>query len=218
MNRRETLKVLGLASLTATAGFLAQGCATRQEEHAGHDHAGHHHHGPSHDGIDYASLSPADQALLKQQFFTPHELATVTALANLVIPADERSGNAAEAGVPEFIEFMMKDQPVHQVPMRGGLKWLDYQCLKQFGKPFVELTAADQHAMLGQIAYPDQAKPEMAQGVRFFNMFRDFVATGFFTSKIGIKDLEYKGNMAVVWQGSPQEVLDRLGVRYEDGV
>ena len=204
INRRDSLKMMGAASL---AGLTWTACEP-QSETAEEQHE--HVHGDS-----TPPLSEADQQLMNEQFFTDHEMKTVTVLGDLIIPADDRSGNASDAGTPEFIEFMMKDQPWHQVGMRGGLRWLDTQCLKQFGKPFVEASEAQQKELLDQIAYPEQATPEMSQGVNFFNNFRNFVATGFFTSKIGIEDLGYVGNRPNVWNGSPPEVLERLGVSYD---
>ena len=68
--------------------------------------------------------------------------------------------------------------------------------------------------MVDEIAYPDKAKPEMQQGVAFFNKMRDLTACGFFTSEIGIKDLGYAGNKPNQWDGVPQDVLDQYGVKY----
>lgn len=206
ISRRESLKVLGISSLTATT-ILVPGCdtPTAPEEHA-HDHAA---------SVE-SDLSPEDQQLMDQQFFTDHEMETVRVLADLTIPADDKSGSASDAEVAEFIEFMMKDQPWHQTSMRGGLKWLDVHCLKQYEKNFIDCTQAQQTEVLDIIAYPDVAPPEMSQGVTFFNRFRDFVATGFFTSKIGIEDIGYQGNKATVWRGVPDEVLNQLGVDYSE--
>ncbi|MGB3779829.1 MAG: gluconate 2-dehydrogenase subunit 3 family protein [Tunicatimonas sp.] len=200
INRRDTLKMMGVASL---AGLTWTACESQPEAEEHHVHTGTH------------EISEADQQLMNERFFTDHEMKTVTVLGDLIIPADERSGSASDAGTPEFIEFMMKDQPWHQVGMRGGLRWLDMQCLKQFEQKFADCSEAQQKEMLDQIAYPEQAAPEMSQGVNFFNNFRNFVATGFFTSKIGVDDLEYVGNRPNVWQGSPPEVLARLGVSYD---
>jgi len=211
INRRDSLKVIGLASLGATTSLIP-GCKPGEEETAQHQH----HHGKHDNSSGYKNLSETDKELLAEQFFTEHEMKTVSALSEMVIPPDERSGGAIEANVPEFIEFMMKDQPQHQTKMRGGLSWLDYQCQKQFGNDFINLDEKQQKEMLDQIAYPEQAKSEMSQGVTWFNSFRDFVATGFFTSKIGMEDLKYMGNVANVWQGSPQKVLDKLGVAYDE--
>ena len=153
--------------------------------------------------------------IMAQTFFTPHEMNTITIIGDLIIPRDEKSGSASDAGVPEFIEFIVKDMPHHQTPMRGGLKWLDVHCAKQFGKAFVELTTDDQTKILDQIAYPEQAAPEMKQGVAFFNLMRDLTACGFFSSKIGIEDVGYVGNRPNQWDGVPQDVLEQYGLKYD---
>jgi len=148
-------------------------------------------------------------------FFTPHEWDTVRVLADLVIPKDERSGSATDAGVPEYMDFMLTDRPDGQVPMRGGLAWLDNECYERTGKTFLTSTEAERSAILDDIAWPKKARAEMSQGVAFFNMFRDMTASGFWTSKMGITDLGYQGNTFVAeWQGCPPEALAKLGVRY----
>ncbi len=150
-------------------------------------------------------------------FFTPHEWDTVRVLVDLIIPRDERSGSATEAGVPEFMDFMMTDRPDGQTPMRGGLAWLDNESLERNSKTFLEATAQQRTAILDDIAWPKKAKPEMSQGVAFFNMFRDLTASGFWSSKIGVADLDYRGNTFVAdWTGCPPEALQKLGVQYED--
>ena len=150
-------------------------------------------------------------------FFTPHEWETVRVLADLVIPKDERSGGATDAGVPEFMDFMMGDRPDGQTPMRGGLAWLDNECYERFGKTFVDSAADNRTAVVDDIAWPKKAKPEHSQGVAFFNMFRDMTASGFWSSKVGVTDLDYQGNTFVPeWKGCPDAALQKLGVRYED--
>ena len=149
-------------------------------------------------------------------FFTPHEWETVRLLADLIIPRDERSGSATDAGVPEFMDFMMMDRPDGQTPMRGGLAWLDNECYERSGKTFVASTAAERTAVLDDIAWPKRAKPDMSQGVEFFNMFRDLTASGFWSSKMGVTDLGYQGNTFVAdWKGCPDASLRKLGVTYE---
>jgi len=157
-----------------------------------------------------------DARLNAEKFFTPHELQTVTVLSDIIIPADERSGSASQAGVPAFIEFMMKDQPTNQTPMRGGIRWLDNTCVKRYGKTFVLCTKAQQIDMIEQIAYPKQAKGDMTQGASFFSMMRNMTATGFFTSQIGIKDIGYVGNVPNQWDGVPDDVLKQYGLAYEE--
>jgi gluconate 2-dehydrogenase gamma chain len=154
-----------------------------------------------------------DAKLNAEKFFTPAELKTVTLLSDIILPADSQSGSASQAGVPAFIEFMAKDQPAnYQIPLRGGLAWLDNQCRKRYSKPFAEATRTQQIEMVDAIAYPQQAKPEHSQGVAFFSLMRNLVMTGFYTSKMGIEDLGYKGNTPNQWDGPPAEVLKQYGL------
>lgn len=151
------------------------------------------------------------------EFFTPHEWRTVRVLADLIIPRDARSGSATDAAVPEFIDFTVNDRPYMQVPVRGGLRWLDAESQDRHGAAFVELTPVQQTGILDDIAWPERARPEMRHGVAFFNRFRDLVASGFWSSKMGIEDLDYRGNQAVpAWNGCPPEALRKLGVSYGD--
>jgi gluconate 2-dehydrogenase gamma chain len=126
------------------------------------------------------------------------------------------SGSASEAKVPEFIEYIVKDMPQHQTPLRGGLRWLDLQCLKKYEKSFVDCSSSQQIEMVDQIAYPAKAKPEMQQGVVFFNLMRNLTATGFYTSEIGVKDIGYAGSTPNQWNGVPQDVLDQYKVAYTE--
>ena len=156
------------------------------------------------------------ELLAKEKFFTEHEMATITILSDIIIPKDAVSGSASEAGVPDFIEFIVKDMPQHQVPLKGGLRWLDLYCLKQYDKTFRDCTAAQQIELVDQIAYPDKAKPAMSQGVQFFKLMRDLTATGFYTSEIGVKDLGYVGNQPNQWNGVPPEVLAQYKLVYTE--
>lgn len=156
----------------------------------------------------------------KPKFFTAHEWATVVLLGDIIIPKDERSGSASDAGVPEFIDYTLgetfKENPERGVAIRGGLKWLDKESLDRFNKSFLEITEAQRTQILDDIAYPKKAKPEFSHGVRFFSAFRDLVASGFWSSKIGVADIGYMGNVPTVWEGAPQEALTKLGVSYTE--
>ena len=200
ITRRESLKYITLASISA--GMLIRCTPEHEAEIAS----------PAVHAARY-KLTEKDLELLSRQFFTQEEMETVRQLSNLIIPADDRSGNAEDAGVPKFIDFIMLDKPEMQTNMRGGLRWLDFQSLKQFEHEFRNCSVDQQKTLLDQIAYPDIAKPEMSQGVNFFNRFRDLVASGFWTSKMGMEDIGYMGNVPTVWNGPPQEWLDKLGVQ-----
>jgi len=149
------------------------------------------------------------------QFFTPHEYATARVLGDLIIPRDDRSGSATDAGVPEFIDFILNENRDMQTPFRGGLAWLDDEARERFGKDFVDTADADRRKILDDIAWPKRAKPAFSHGVAFFNRFRDLTASGFFSSKLGVEDLQYIGNQFMAeWQGCPPEALKKLGVSY----
>ncbi len=156
--------------------------------------------------------------LAMDDVFTAHEMATITVLADIIIPKDEVSGSASDAKVPEFIAFIVKDMPQHQTPMKGGLRWLDMQCIKRYEKAFKDCSQQQQIEMVGLIAYPERAKdkPELKHGVAFFSLMRNLTASGFYTSEIGVKDIGYMGNVANQWNGVPDDVLKQYNKAYTE--
>jgi hypothetical protein len=207
MNRRESLKAIGFGTFTATA-FL-ESCKPKGQKLAEDTNAQENSDGE-------AGRLPAeierDKKLKAEKFFNDHEMATITVLGDIIIPKDARSGSASDAKVPEFIEFIVKDMPEHKTPMRGGLRWLDVQCLNRYGKSFVDSSNEQQLEIVNEIAYPMKAKPEMQQGVSFFSLMRNLTATGFFTTKMGIDDIGYMGNQPNQWKGVPPDVLKQYGM------
>lgn len=147
--------------------------------------------------------------------FTAAEWRTVNVLVDLVIPRDARSGSATDARVPEFMDVFMETSENMRTWMRTGLAWLDDECRKRFNRVFVDCDAAQRTAVLDDIAWPRLARPEMQAGVRFFTNFRNFTASGFWSSRMGVEDLQYLGNRPVAqWNGCPAPALAKLGVRY----
>jgi gluconate 2-dehydrogenase gamma chain len=196
MKRREALKVLGSASVAA--GFVWTE-AEAQEAH--------------HKAQAARQTTKKTGAAFKPKFFTAHEFATVAILVDLIIPKDERSGSATDAGVPEFMDFIVGDQPRRQTAMRGGLAWLDRECERRFDKRFVACDDTQRRDVLDDISGLEPPTVMLTQGVAFFRMFRDLTASGFWTSKMGITDLQYKGNTLVAeWKGCPDEQLKKLGL------
>ncbi|MEO6611165.1 MAG: gluconate 2-dehydrogenase subunit 3 family protein [Chitinophagaceae bacterium] len=163
-------------------------------------------------------LKNEKEILAREKFFTDHEMATITILADIIIPKDKISGSATDAKVPGFIEFIVKDMPSHQVPMRGGLRWLDMQCLKRYERSFNDCSPQQQMEMVDLIAYPDRVKdkPELKPGASFFSLMRNLTATGFYTSEIGVKDMGYAGNKPTQWNGVPDDVLQQYKVAYTE--
>lgn len=210
MDRRKYLKTLAVGTLST--GVLLESCSPAEKEVKKPEELVALEGGPNRQPDEIAHF----KKISAEKFFDDHELKTITQLADIIIPRDDTSGSASDARVPDFIEFIVKDMPAHQLPMRGGLKWLDVQCLKRYAKSFSDCSPAQQIEMVDEIAFPEKAKSEMKQGVAFFNLMRDLTATGFFTSQIGIKDIGYAGNRPTQWDGVPQEVLDQYGMRYDE--
>jgi hypothetical protein len=201
IDRRTALKLLGVM---AAAPTFSVACSTPKKT----------------DVKDEASLTTApDPENYEHTFLSDHEFETVSVLVDWIIPADERSGSATDAGVPAFIDFTLTDEKLPnrdeaQRAFRGGLAWIEYECLDRFNASFVDCTEEQQQALIEAIAWPEQAEPSAKPGVEFFNSLRDLTSTGFFTSKMGVKDLKYRGNKAVgQWMGCPDEVLDHVGVQ-----
>ncbi len=150
------------------------------------------------------------------KFFKPSEWKTVRMLVDYVIPRDERSGSATDAKVPEYMDFLLADKDASdssKIAMRGGLGWLDFECVERFGTNFVRSTDTQRRQVLDDIAWPAKARPEMSHGVAFFNRFRDLTASGFFSSEMGWKDVRFVGNVFNPgWSGCPPEANAKLGV------
>src|SRR5882757_7514402 len=194
MNRRESLKTIGLGTLVT--GLLSESFTSALPGNTKTLPGPL----PAEPGREPFEIT-RDKKIKEAHFFDAHEMATITMLADIIIPKDARSGSASDAKVPAFIEFIVKDMPDHQTPMRGGLRWVDLQCLNRYGKVFTDCSKAQQIELVDMIAYPKKAKPEMAQGVSFFNRMRDLTASGFFTSEIGVKDIGFAGNAPNKWTG-----------------
>jgi len=204
IDRRGILKMLGTVPVAGLALSPAQALSAQEAAKGA------------------AAAAAKKGAAFVPKFFTAHEWSTVRLLADLVIPKDERSGSATDALVPEFMDFAMtdpligeRDREGRQTAMRGGLAWLDLECQDRFGKTFVDASELQRTEVLDAIAYPEKAKgkAELGPGVRFFSSFRDLTASGFWSSKMGVEDLQYMGNTYVAeWKGPPPEVLKKLGL------
>jgi gluconate 2-dehydrogenase gamma chain len=133
------------------------------------------------------------------KFFPAHQYQTLLFLCDAILPKDEVSGGAVEAGAPEFIDLLTSENVEYQAVLGGGLMWLDNFCSDRYEKPFLECAPAQQKEVLDLIAYRKNANtdPSLSQGIAFFAKLRDMTCDGFYTSKIGIADLKYIGNTAL---------------------
>lgn len=169
IHRREILRILGTAAAAATfPGFSKWGFAC------------------GHVGNATLQIKPAEY---HPQFFSPSEYAMIERLAEIIIPSDETPG-AKEAGVAEFIDFMIANDPEQQYPFRTGLVWLNSHSERLHGKRFLELPPAQQLSVLEPLGFKDKARPRGEPGRKFFALMREYTVTGFYTSEIGFKELD----------------------------
>jgi len=209
MDRRKSIKTLLVG--TVSTGVLVEACKNEDKKEVLKD-----------DTAKVSGLNRMkeeaeyEKEVAAKKFFTDHELATITILGDIIIPKDDVSGSASDAKVPEFIAYIVNDMPEHQTPMRGGLRWLDMQCLNRFEKAFTDCSKEQQMQLVDEIAWPKKAKPEMRQGVAFFSLMRNLTATGFYTSQMGVKDVGYIGNSPNQWNGVPADVLKQYNMAYSE--
>ena len=133
------------------------------------------------------------------KYFSAHQYETLTALCDTIIPKDDRSGGAVEAGAPEFIDLLTSENEEFQTRLGGGLMWLDNFCIDRYGKVYQDCLPEQRKEVLDLIAYRRNVKdhPGIASGVAFFSFLRRMTCDGFYTSKMGIADLQYIGNTSV---------------------
>jgi hypothetical protein len=209
MKRRDTFKYLLIGTIGGATIGTSTGCEKTGESAADLPRAKGYGRTPEE--------MKHDEKVMAEEYLNEHELATIAVLCDIILPATPTAGSASEAEVPAFIEFIVKDLPVHQLPLRGGLMWLNSEANKRFGKIFIECTPEEEIQIIEDIAYPDpdHERPEMAYGIEFFNLMRNLTLTGYYTTKMGFKDLGVNSNYANVWDGVPDHVLAEHDVDYD---
>jgi gluconate 2-dehydrogenase gamma chain len=207
VSRRDIFHILG--SVPAVAAVTA-GSALAQGHMAGMQHP--------------ASTTQAPQGPYKRQTFDDRQWKTVGVLCDLIIPADDRSGSATQAGVPEFIDDWIAfrkqqdDSFEMEAQILGGLVWLDRESNSKFSKNFADASPDEQKQIVDRIAWPERATKEDHVWVLFFDRFRDLTVSGFFSSKVGVADLPYLGNTAVAeWKGCPPNIWAIIEERMKNG-
>lgn len=213
MDRRKSLQTLILGGAAAGSGIIFNSCGTENKE-----------------AVDAAIVTSSDkyfgrtpseleriEKLKAEQLFNEHEMETIAALSVVILPPKEPHGGPIEAGVPDLVEFMGKDIPEMAPTLLGGLMWLDHKSNTEFGTEFKLATLEQKKQICDEICYHDIEVPleEQSLGIQFFYLMRGLTVTGYYTSKVGIADLGYKGNQPNVWDGVPQDVLDQHGVAYD---
>jgi gluconate 2-dehydrogenase gamma chain len=178
----------------------------------------------THEHAHAASAQGAAKGPYKRQTFDDHQWRTVGVLCDLIIPADERSGSATQAGVPEYLDdwiaFRTEEDGNEDLKATifGGLMWLDRESNRQYQKDFADASPDQQKQLLDRIAYPQRAAKEDHNWVVFFSEFRSLTVGGFFSSKMGVADLPYLGNTAVAeWKGCDPKVWAIIEDRMKNG-
>jgi gluconate 2-dehydrogenase gamma chain len=182
VTRRDVLRTLALG---AVSGSVLQVIPAKAAEYA---------HQVVH---NEKSSSPAGKYVPK--YFSPHQYEMLISLCDTIIPKDEKSGGAVEAGAPEFIDLLTSENEEYQLALGGGLQWLDSSCSDRYSNVFLDCTPEQRKELLELIAFRKNVKQDLAlsQGVAFFAFLRRLTCDGFYTSKIGIADLQYIGNTAL---------------------
>lgn len=152
------------------------------------------------------------------KLFSPEELNTTKVLADIILPKDNLGPAASEVGVHDFINEWCSapydDKKDDCDVIRGGLGWLNTESFRRFEKTFVELTSAQQTAIVDDICNPADVKPGLKVGVSFFRLFRKLALGGYYTHSATWKQLGYVGNISLPgdYPGVPQEVIKLLGL------
>lgn len=211
MDRRKSIQTIILGA--GAAGLALHGCKSETEAEINENIAkgADHFFGRTPEELeDIARIN-------SEKLFSDHQMETITALSLVILPPKEPHGGPIEAEVPEFIEFISKDIPDLQPVLIGGLMWLDHRSNTDFNTEFKTATLEQKKQICDTICYHDIKKPieEQPLEIQFFKTVRGLTMTGYYTSKVGIADLGYKGNSPNVWDGVPQDILDQHGVAYD---
>jgi hypothetical protein len=182
VSRRDILRTL---AVSAVGGSVLQVIPAKAAEYA---HQAVHNE---------KAASPAGK--YSPKYFPPHQYEMLTSLCDTIIPKDDKSGGAVEGGAPEFIDLLTSENEEFQLALGGGLMWLDGFCSDRYSNLYLDCTPEQRKEVLDLIAFKENAKhdPSLSQGVAFFAFLRRMTCDGFYTSKIGIADLQYIGNTAL---------------------
>ena len=222
ISRRGALKVIAAGAALGAAGSCAPEDAAQSTGSAHEALSGFNPLPPSN---PMAAGTPTDPDMLApvvpwEMVLTDEEMRLVSVLADVIIPADDRSPAASAVGVADYVnEFV--SAPGHEdslIALRGGLAWLNRTARKRFDVAgFPSLTLAQKHEICDEICFEPDAPAALKPQARFFDQFRDMVSTGFWTTEEGMRDIGYVGNIPLPsFDGPPPEVLERLGLAGED--
>jgi len=190
LERREMLRALSLAAGAARfPGFVKWAFADPEADHHGGER------------LRQAGSQAKPNTPYKPQFFTGDEYEIVSRLSEMIIPTDGAPG-AREAGVSEFIDFIVFSDPSLQYRFRYGVRWIDAHASYLFGRRFLEITPEQQTGMLTHLAYKDRHRAGEEDGRDFFMLIREYTVIGFYTSRVGLEEIDYPG-LKQYWREAP---------------
>jgi hypothetical protein len=192
VSRRDVLKTIGSSMILTTAGAGVLPPVLAQHVHSA--------------VMDIKSLDGG--ANYQPKFLTKHEFATMRKLSDMIIPADDHSKGAIDAGAAEYIDFLSSRSPEFAQIFTGGLAWLDSAMQKRYQATFLDAKPDQQTAMLDLIAYRKNESPALGPGIVFFRFARNVVVDAYYTSPVGIADLGYMGNTGMSQFSVPKEAVD----------
>ena len=215
-NRRDLIKALAFA--VAATGGIVEDVAAAQHAHE-----------------EAAASAKTSGGKYQPKEMKAAEFKTLERLAEIIVPADEVSGSGLDAGAPAFIDLLASQNAQIAEIFHGGLALLDAEMNKRYEKSFVAATEAQQKTMLDLLVEADRnerARADetatlkrssevrdfagytlrpmhpLAAGGHFFDWARKMTVDAFYTSPIGMKDLNYIGNKAYSKYEVPKESLE----------
>jgi gluconate 2-dehydrogenase gamma chain len=188
LERREMLRALSLASGAARFPGFVKWAFALPFNHSGEPR------------VSALSRTLAGSSY-KPQFFSDDEYETVSFLSELIIPTDSTPG-ARDAGVSEFIDFIVFNDPELQFRFRSGIKWVDAHAGYLFGRQFRKLKTEEQIDILNHLAYKERHRAGEEDGRDFFRLIRGYTVIGFYTSRIGMEEIKYPG-LKKYWREVP---------------
>jgi hypothetical protein len=192
VSRRDVLRGLGSSMILTTAGLGVLPPIMAQHVHSA--------------VMEIKSLDGG--ANYQPKYLNKHEFATMRRLSEMIVPADEHSKSAIDAGAAEYIDFLSSRSPEFAEIFTGGLGWLDEAMQKRYQSTFVDAKPEQQTTMLDLIAWKKNQSAELGPGIAFFRWARNVVVDAYYTSPVGVADLGYMGNSAMAEFSVPKEALE----------
>jgi gluconate 2-dehydrogenase subunit 3-like protein len=186
ITRRDALRRLGL--VLATTGFVDRVAAQEVHQMA-------------------SQAQAATPGAYTPVSLTAHEYRTLERLTDLIIPVENGAPGAVAAGAAAWIDMLTSANDQLKTTYTTGLAWLDSAMTQRGAVDFLAASPEDQTALLDQIAYRRNTTPELAPGIQFFTWARRMTVDAFYTSEIGIRDIDYRGNTALVSYPAPTEAI-----------